>query len=68
MKRIQKNRSELDYANKLWHFMDKAEEKAYYDEVLERVIHNPRFYLDNLDDLSVFRVSFIEYKAENYRR
>ena len=34
-------------------------EKEYYYEVLDRVIANPRFYLDNLDKLDVFRVSFL---------
>jgi hypothetical protein len=44
--------------------MNLEEQKAYHAEVLERVIKNPRFYLDNLDKLSVYRVSFIEYKAD----
>lgn len=34
-------------------------EKEYYYEVLDRVIANPRFYLDNLDKLDVFWVSFL---------
>lgn len=36
-----------------------VEEHKYYDEVLLRVINNPRFYLDNLDKLDVFDVSFL---------
>lgn len=42
-------------------FMTLEEEYNYYNEVLERVIRNPRFYLDNLDELDVFFVSFINY-------
>lgn len=34
-------------------------EKELYYEVLDRVIANPRYYLDNLDNLEVFRVSFL---------
>lgn len=48
--------------NKLWHFMCYDEEKAYFYEVCDRIIANPRFYLENLDELSVFKVSFINYK------
>jgi len=57
-------KSHYDIENRLFMFMTPEEEHAYYDEVLERVIRNPRFYLDNLDELSSFRVSFIGYKAE----
>lgn len=55
-------KSLYDKANKLWLFMSLEEEKAYYEETLERVIKNPRFYLDNLDELHTFRVSFLNYK------
>ena len=41
----------------------KAIEKAFYEETLDRVIANPRFYLDNLNVLPVFMVSFHHYKA-----
>lgn len=37
----------------------KVLEKEYYYNVLDRVIANPRFYLDNLDRLDVFWVSFL---------
>lgn len=40
------------------------QEKEFYNEVLSRVYSNPRFYLDNIDKLSVFRVSFINYTAK----
>lgn len=53
-----------DMENKLWLFMSKDEERAYFNEVCDRIINNPRFYLDNLDDLSVFRCSFISYAPE----
>ena len=58
--------SEYDLDNKLWHWMTLEEERAYYEEVCQRVINNPRFYLDNLDDLYVFRCSFIGYTAEKF--
>lgn len=38
------------------------EESEFYEEILDRIIHNPRFYLNNLDDLEVFKFSFIYYK------
>lgn len=46
--------------------MSDEEERAFYDEVLERVIRNPRFYLDHLDNrgLWVFRVSFLDYRSK----
>lgn len=44
--------------------MTLAEEKEYYEETLNRVISNPRFYLDNLDELYVYRVSFINYEYQ----
>lgn len=40
-------------------------ERQFYSEVLSRVHQNPRFYLDNLDKLDVFNVSFINY---NYKK
>lgn len=56
--------SNYDNENRLWYFMTAEEEHAYYNEVLDRVIANPRYYLDNLDTLFTFRVSFRKYKAE----
>jgi hypothetical protein len=47
-------RSEYDKENRLGKFMTEEEEKKYFIEVCERIIANPRFYLDNLDDLHVF--------------
>lgn len=54
-------RSKYDLENDLSLFMDIDEERNYYEEVLQRVIQNPRYYLDNLDELYVFRCSFINY-------
>jgi hypothetical protein len=51
--------SRYDLSNKLYEFMSDTDEHAYFTEVCERVIRNPRFYLDHLDELYVFRVSFI---------
>jgi len=42
----------------------KEEEHAYYLEVLRNVYARPRYYLDNLENLSVFRVSFIDYTTK----
>ena len=47
--------------SKLWMFMTREEEEAYYYETLDRIIANPRLYLDNLEYLKTFRVSFIQY-------
>lgn len=58
--------SEYDLANKLWEFMTYQEEKDYYAEILQRVYLDPRYYLDHLDDLRVFRVSFLYYKPEEF--
>jgi len=57
-----KIRSELDRENKLHLFMDKETEREYLDEVYERVRENPRFYLDNLPELDMFRTRFKNYK------
>lgn len=54
--------SDLDRENKLRLFMTKGEERAYVEEVYERVIANPRFYLDNLENLDMFRTRFKRYK------
>lgn len=60
MKKIERTLIE----NRVGYFMSKEEEEEFYQETLRRIIHNPRFYLDNLDDLHVFRLSSVEYKAE----
>jgi hypothetical protein len=46
--------------------MSDEDERDFYMEVLDRVIRNPRFYLDHLDNrgLWVFRVSFLDYKGK----
>jgi len=50
--------------NTLLQVMTKEEEHEYYDLVLCAVIENPRKYLDNLETLDVFRVSFINYSSK----
>jgi len=46
--------------------MELDEEKLFFDEVCNRIILNPRFYLEHLDNggLWVFRVSFLDYKGK----
>lgn len=62
-----KKASSYDKECLLGYFMSLDEERLYYEEVLQRVINNPRFYLDNLDDLEVFYCSFINYfPADKY--
>lgn len=41
----------------------KTLERRFYEDTLDRVIANPRFYLDKIDVLPVFMVSFHHYKA-----
>jgi hypothetical protein len=41
--------------------MTAEQERAYYDNILARIYCNPRHYLDQLDYLDVFRVSFLNY-------
>jgi hypothetical protein len=53
--------SNLDREDKLWLFMSLEDEYNYFYEVCDRIISNPRYYLDNLDELYVFKVSFIHY-------
>jgi len=60
-----KIKSELSYENRLHKFMSKEEEREYLDEVYERVRRNPRFYLDNLAELDMFRTRFKNYKPYN---
>ena len=40
----------------LGYYMTPEEEEQYFFEVCDRIIRNPRFYLDHLDELSVFRI------------
>ena len=44
--------------------MTPEQERVYYDTILEKVIENPRYYLDNLELLDSFRVSFINYSSK----
>lgn len=63
MRKIQMT-SNFDQENKLWLFMDKDDEHKYFDEVCDRIIRNTRFYLDNIQELHTFRVSFINYSSK----
>lgn len=47
--------------NCLANCMTKEQERAYYETVLQKIYCNPRPYLDNLEQLWVFRVSFEDY-------
>lgn len=38
------------------------EERQVYKDCLKDIYNNPRWYLDNMDKLVEFRVSFINYK------
>lgn len=40
------------------------EEDEIFEDCLLRVFRNPRFYLDNLDSLREFRVSWIHYRSK----
>lgn len=42
-------------------------ERKIYSEILDNVINNPRYYLDNLDNLSVLSISFINYNQKKRR-
>jgi len=52
--------------SKAWELSeDIIDEKAFYNEILDRIILNPRFYLDNLDKprvLQTYWFSFINYR------
>lgn len=54
------------YLRKKFTDMTIEDEVEFYNEVLDRVISNPRFYLDHLDNrgLWVFRCSFLDYKTK----
>ena len=41
------------------------EQEKVYDDLLEDVLANPRWYLDQLSYLSEFRVSWINYGKQN---
>ncbi len=46
---------------------DIEDEYAFFNEICERVIKDPRFYLDHIDDgntLQTYKFSFIDYTAK----
>jgi len=57
-----------DIESRLWMFMSKEEEKAYYYKVCGQILHNTRYYLDNLESLNTFTVSFINYGKKKGRK
>ena len=61
-------KSRYDMEARLKVEMTLEEEYAFYNEVLQRVINNPRFYLDHLDELDVFYVSFIDYSTTRRKK
>lgn len=46
--------------------MTLEEQKLFYYETLDRVINNPRFYLDHLEDnvLVIYKCSFLDYSKK----
>lgn len=66
-------KSFFDKEERLWFFMTPEEEREFHNEVLERVIRNPRYYLDRINHISgttsldVYRVSFYNYKPRKLR-
>lgn len=48
--------------------MTPEEELEFFNEVCFNVIHNTRWYLDNLDDLWVFEVSWNDYAIKRRLR
>ena len=42
-----------------------TEQAIIYDECLEDVIENTAFYLDQLDYIREFRVSWVDYRKQN---
>lgn len=48
--------------------MDGTEEREFYDENCEKIYRNTKFYLEHLDDgtLWVYRVSFLNYKKTKH--
>lgn len=41
------------------------EEAQLYDDLLQDVIENPRWYLNQLDYMREFRVSWTDYRTQN---
>jgi hypothetical protein len=42
------------------------EEAAAYDQMLQDVIDQPRYFLDNLDKIMEFKVSWLHYSGREY--
>jgi len=41
------------------------EEEEIYDNLLQEVYDNPRYFLDNLDSMTLFRVSWHDYRSKH---
>ena len=48
--------------------MEADQEREYYNQVLDRIIDNPRKYLDDLEFMDVFRVSFLNYSEKRRKK
>lgn len=44
--------------------LDSGEEKVWFDDCCNRIMQNPRFYLDNLDKLATFKVNYTKMFPE----
>lgn len=49
----------------LSYLYDIEEQEQLYLALLEDIHHNPRFYLDNLQKMKTFRVSWKDYRYNN---
>jgi hypothetical protein len=43
--------------------LTEEEESVAYDQCLQEVIDNPRYYLDNLEHIKEFQVSWLNYRS-----
>jgi hypothetical protein len=57
-----------DIESKLYLFMTKEEEREYFETTCDKIIANPRYYLDNLENLNVFTVSFNNYRKRKVKK
>jgi len=47
--------------------LHKSEHESWYNDCLLRVIDDPRWYLNNLDFISSFKVSWLRYGKKNFK-
>lgn len=48
--------------------LTKEEQVIWYENCLDRILNNTRWYLDNLEYLSEFRVNWEDYNSKGYRK